>query len=228
MCAPSAPGWTGCSHILIDYICGAYCSVLMLRYGDNIRKIWLLSRFEQSRSLPQVLEFFHRVYPHTQQGDSKRLVLIHHRAELASAGYPDGLESDSSSSSSSGAEEDEEEEESEDEGDEELVSLDDPQEEEELVSNGEDSAVEVEAPSSDEEEEEEEDVRVELVEAPVIATNNSSSSGRVSDRQAARRIQSQQSEQDENSVDRVAAEKRKRGGESLSQPAVRSSGRTKR
>jgi hypothetical protein len=217
--------WTGSHRILLRCV-GAYNSVCF-RYGDNIRKIWLLSHFEQNRSLPQVLEFFHLIYPHTQQGDSKRLVAIHHRAELASAGYPDGLETSSSSSSSSS--EAEEEQESDDDGDEDLVSLDDPQEP--GVSAGEEDGVEsgteLEVPSS-----QEEDVNKELVVVPVVISSSGNiNNGRVlSARQAAKRVLSQHSEQDENPSDRMA-DKKKIGEtqfESLPLPAVRSSARTKR
>lgn len=87
-------------------------SLLVLRrYGDNIKKVWEL-KFEDSKKIEEVQEFFLRIYPHTQLGGAKRVVSVYHRGELAAAGFPDGEQSGSEEED----EEDDEEDDGEDEG----------------------------------------------------------------------------------------------------------------
>lgn len=80
------------------------------RFGDNVKKVWEL-HFINLKSLEDVQEFFLSIYPHTQFGGTKRVIKVYYRAELATAGYPDGIDAvgedddisvnDSSESSSS-------------------------------------------------------------------------------------------------------------------------------
>lgn len=45
--------------------------------------------FKAKKSLSNVLEFFHRLYPHTQAGGTKRLISIFKKAETAASGTID-------------------------------------------------------------------------------------------------------------------------------------------
>lgn len=63
--------------------------LIVHRYGDNIRKVWEL-RFQDTKKLAEVQEFFLCIYPHTQLGGAKRVVNVYYRGELAAAGFPDG------------------------------------------------------------------------------------------------------------------------------------------
>jgi hypothetical protein len=56
----------------------------MKRFADNIRKVWLL--LEESKTFREVLDFYHRVYPHAQRGGVPRLLELYRRAERATEG----------------------------------------------------------------------------------------------------------------------------------------------
>jgi len=65
-----------------------FCNSIQ-RYGDNLRKVWLL--FEKTKTLKEILDFFHRVYPYTQRIGVKGFISIFRRADSAKAGIPDDL-----------------------------------------------------------------------------------------------------------------------------------------
>jgi hypothetical protein len=60
----------------------------MKRFADNIRKVWQL--LEESKTFREVLDFYHRVYPHAQRGGVPRLLELYRRAERATEGTVGG------------------------------------------------------------------------------------------------------------------------------------------
>ena len=54
------------------------------RYADNIRKVWQL--LDDCKTFREVLDFYHRVYPHAQRGGVQRLLELYRRAERAMKG----------------------------------------------------------------------------------------------------------------------------------------------
>lgn len=68
-----------------------FCSSIQ-RYGDNLRKVWLL--FENTKTFKEILDFFHRVYPYTQRIGVKGFISIFRRADNAKIGIPDEVVED--------------------------------------------------------------------------------------------------------------------------------------
>lgn len=79
-----------------------------------MHRIWT-QNFKEEKSFQEVVDFFNRIYP-LLQGNKKKLFNIYHRAELASAGYPDGVLDDSEDEEEEEEEEDEQESNEEEEG----------------------------------------------------------------------------------------------------------------
>ncbi len=53
--------------------------VTIHRYSDDLRELWSNTKFDHVKTYPQILEFYHTIYPH---GDENRLCSIYHRATL--------------------------------------------------------------------------------------------------------------------------------------------------
>ena len=60
---------------------------IQIRHGDNLRRVWeSLAVAGVNKSMTAVVDFYHRIYPHSQREGSKRLLAVFRKAERVREG----------------------------------------------------------------------------------------------------------------------------------------------